>query len=157
MGGNIGPTRGGSSPLALLKKGSEVANLDDFSLMGKRMERPLQSRVDTGSSLAKDLGVFVLAFPRFKPTATSWPGRSVLKLAFLQLKVTATTWSERGKGEHVRLRGRHAVPAASLRRDAWLGGVTREAPAPLPWLRGAAFEMRTPVVEFVPRLKGTAL
>ena len=29
VGGNIGPTRGGSFPLALLEKGNEVANLDD--------------------------------------------------------------------------------------------------------------------------------
>ena len=43
VGGNIGPTRGGSFPLALLEKGNEVANLDDSSLMGKRMERPLLS------------------------------------------------------------------------------------------------------------------
>ena len=34
VGGNIGPTRGGSFPSALLEKGNEVANLDD-SLMGK--------------------------------------------------------------------------------------------------------------------------
>ena len=47
VGGNLGPTRGGSFPLALLEKGNEVANLDDFSMMGKRMERPLLARVDT--------------------------------------------------------------------------------------------------------------
>ena len=70
VGGNIGRTRGGSFPLALLEKGNEVANLDDSSLMGKRMERPLLSRVNTGSSLTKDLGVSVLAFPHLKPTAT---------------------------------------------------------------------------------------
>ena len=35
VGGNIGPTRGGSFPLALLEKGNEVANLDDSSLIGK--------------------------------------------------------------------------------------------------------------------------
>ena len=33
VGGNIGPTRGGSFPLALLEEGNEVANLDDSSLM----------------------------------------------------------------------------------------------------------------------------
>ena len=33
--GNIGPTRGGSFPSALLEKGNEVADLDDSSLMGK--------------------------------------------------------------------------------------------------------------------------
>ena len=44
VGGNIGRTRGGYFPLALLEKGNEVANLDDSSVMGKRMERPLQSR-----------------------------------------------------------------------------------------------------------------
>ena len=53
VGGNIGPTRGGSFLSALLEKGNEVANLDDSSLMGKRMERPLLSRVNTGSSLTK--------------------------------------------------------------------------------------------------------
>ena len=62
VGGNIGPTRGGSFPLALLEKGNEVANLDDSSLMGKRIERPLLSRVNTGSSLAKDLGVLALVW-----------------------------------------------------------------------------------------------
>ena len=35
VGGNIGLTRGGSFPLALLEKENEVANLDDPSLMGK--------------------------------------------------------------------------------------------------------------------------
>ena len=99
----------------------------------------------------------VLAFPHLKPTDTSWPGRSVLELAFPHLKPTATTWSARGEGEHVRLGGRRAVAAASLLRDAWLGGVVREAPAPLPWLGGAAFEMRTPVAEFMPQLRETAL
>ena len=75
MDGNIGPTRGGSFPLALLEKGNEVANLDDSSLIGKRMERPLLSRLNTGSSLTKDLGVLVLAFPYLKPTATTWSER----------------------------------------------------------------------------------
>ena len=71
MGGNIGRTRGGSFPLALLDKRNEVANLYDSSLMRKRMERPLLSRVNTGSSLTKDLGVVMLAFPHLKPTTTS--------------------------------------------------------------------------------------
>ena len=57
VGGNIGPTRGGSFPLALLEEGNEVAKLDNSSLMGKRIERPLLSRGSTGSNLAKDLGV----------------------------------------------------------------------------------------------------
>ena len=108
MGGNISPTREGSSALALLAKGNEVANLDDSSLMGKEIERPLLSRGNTGSSFAK-ISVLVLAFPPLKPTATSWPGRSVLELAFPHLKPTATTWSEKGEGEHVRLGGRRAV------------------------------------------------
>ena len=43
VGGNVGPTRRGFFPLALLEKGNEVANLDDSSLMGKRKERPLLS------------------------------------------------------------------------------------------------------------------
>ena len=50
VGGNMGPTRGGSFPLGLLEKGNEVAHLDDSSFMGKRMERPLLSRVNTKSS-----------------------------------------------------------------------------------------------------------
>ena len=70
VGGNTGPIRGSSFPLALSEKGNEVANLDDSSVMGKRMERPLLSRVNTGSSLTKDLSVLVLAFPHLKPTAT---------------------------------------------------------------------------------------
>ena len=112
VGGNIRPTREGSFAFALLGKGNEVANLDDSSLVGKWIEHPLLSRGNTGSSLAKDLGVLELAFPH--------------------LKLTATTWSERGEGEHVRLGGRPAVAAASLLRDAWLGAAAGEAQAPLP-------------------------
>ena len=59
VGGNIGPTRGGSFQSALLEKGNEIANLDDSFLMGKRIERPLLARGNTGSSLAKDLGALV--------------------------------------------------------------------------------------------------
>ena len=106
VGGNIGPTRGGSFPLALSEKGNGVANIDS-SLMGKRIERPQLSRGNTGSSLAKDLGVLVLAFSYLKPTAT--------------------TWSERGEGEHVRLGGRSAIAASSSLRDAWLGGAALES------------------------------
>ena len=75
MGGNKSPTREGSFPLGLLEKGDEVANLIDFSLMGKRIGRPLLSRRNTRSSLAKDLGVFALAFPHLKPITTTWSGR----------------------------------------------------------------------------------
>ena len=121
VGGNIYPTREGSFPLALLEKGNEVANLDDSSLTGKRIERPLLSRGNTGSSLGKYLGVFVLAFPHLKPTVSSWSGGSVLEMAFPHLKPTATTWSEREEDERVRVRGRRAVAAASLLRDAWRG------------------------------------
>ena len=102
VGGNISPTREGSFPLALLEKGNKVANLDDSSLMGKRIERPLLSRGNTGSSLAKDLDVLVLTFPPLKRTATSWSGRSVVELAFSHLKPTATTWSEEERVKHVR-------------------------------------------------------
>ena len=72
-GGNIFLARGGSFPLVLLEEGDEVAKLVDPSLMEKRIERPLQSRGNTGSSLAKCLGVKVLglAFPHLKPTASS--------------------------------------------------------------------------------------
>ena len=80
VSGNTGPTRGGSFLLALLEKENEVANLEDSSVMGKRMERALLSRVNTGSSLTKDLGVLVLAFAHLKPTATSWPARSVFRV-----------------------------------------------------------------------------
>ena len=93
--------------------------------------------MNTGSSLTKDLVVLVLAFPHLKPTAS--------------------TWSERGEGEHVREGGRRAVAASSLLRDAWLGGAAPEAQAPLPRLKGAAFETRPPVAEFMPRLRRTAL
>ena len=81
----------------------------------------------------------------------------MLELAFPHLKPTATTWSERGEGEHVREGGRRAVAASSLLRDAWLGGAAPEAQAPLPWVRGVAFETCPPVAEFMPRLRGTAL
>ena len=69
MGGNIGPTRGGSFPLALLEKGNGIANLDDSSLMGKKIKRSLLPRENTGSSVTKDLGGLVLAFPHLKLTA----------------------------------------------------------------------------------------
>ena len=75
MVGNKSPTREGSFPLGLLEKGDKVANLLDSSLVGKRIERPLLSRENTGSSLAKDLGVLALAFPHIKPTTTSWSER----------------------------------------------------------------------------------
>ena len=78
-------------------------------------------------------------------------------MTFPHLKPTATTWSERGEGEHVRVGGRRAVAAPSLLCDAWRGGAVPEAQAPLPWLRGAAFETRPPVAEVMPRLRGTAL
>ena len=154
--GNIRPIREGSFALALLEKGNEVANLDDSSLMGKRIERPLLSRGNTGLSLAKQLGV-VLAFPHLKPTATSWPEVGVLEEAFPHLKPTVATRSERGEGEHFRVRKRRAVAASVLLRDAWPGGAVPEAQAPLPWLRGAAFETRPPIAEFMPWLRGTAM
>ena len=59
-------------PSGLLEKGDEVANLVDSFWMEKRAERPLLSRAKTRSSLVKDLGVLVLAFPHLKSTATSW-------------------------------------------------------------------------------------
>ena len=127
----MSPTQEGSFPLSILEKGDEKAHTVDPSLMGKRIERPLLSRGNTGSSLTKDLGVLVLAFPHLKPTATSWPGRCFWELAFPHLEPTATTWSERAEGEHVRLGGRHAVAVASLLRDAWLGGAARKAQAPV--------------------------
>ena len=125
-----------SFPLGLLEKGDEVATLVDSSLMGKRFERHPLSRENAGSSPAKDLGVLVLAFSHLKPTATTWSGRG---------------------GEHVHLVERRAVAAASLLLDAWLGRAALGAQAPLPFLRGAALETRTPVVELMPWLTGTAL
>ena len=83
-------------------------------------------------------------------------GKKCLELASPHLRPTATTWSERGEGLHVRLGRRRAVAAASSPRDAWLGEVTRDARAPLPWPRWAAFETRTPVADFMPQLTGTA-
>ena len=83
--------------------------------------------------------------------------KSVLELAFPHLKPTGTTWSERGESEHIRLKGRRAVAAASLLRDAWLEEAARKAQAPVPWLREAAIETHTPVAEFMPRLRVTPL
>ena len=68
--------RGSSFLLALLEERDEVARLVGFSLMGKRIERLLLSRGNTGSTLVKDLGVFGLTFPHLKPTAASRSGRS---------------------------------------------------------------------------------
>ena len=50
-------TRGGSIPSVLLEKGNKIDNRADSSLMETRTERPLLSRANTGSSLAKYLGV----------------------------------------------------------------------------------------------------
>ena len=77
VGGHKRPTREGSFPLALTEKREEVANLIDYFFTGKRIERSLMSRGNTGSSPARNLGVLVLAFPHLKPNATSWSGRSV--------------------------------------------------------------------------------
>ena len=67
VGGNQSLTREVSFPLGLLEKGDEVAKLVDSSMMGKRIERPLLSRGNTGSSLAKDLGVLMLAHTSNRP------------------------------------------------------------------------------------------
>ena len=77
VGSKLRPTREGFFPLDLLEKGDEVADVADSSLMGKRIERPLLSRGNTGSSVSKYLGGLVLAFPHLKPTTTPWPERSV--------------------------------------------------------------------------------
>ena len=37
------------------------------------------------------------------------------------------------------------------------GGGARKAQAPVPWLIGATFGERTPIAEFMPRLRETAL
>ena len=95
--GNTGFTQGGSFPLCLLEKGDEVANLVDSSLMEKRTKRPLLSRANTGSSLAKGLGVLVLAFPHLKLTATSWSENVFRGSAVPHLEPTATAWSGRGR------------------------------------------------------------
>ena len=58
--------------LGILEKGDEVTNFVDSSFMEKKTERPPLSRAKTGSSLIKDLGVLVLAFPHLNPTTTSW-------------------------------------------------------------------------------------
>ena len=137
MVGNIRPTRESYFLLDLSEKGNEVANLIDTFMMEKRIERPLLSRGNTVPSLAEDLGVYC------------WLSHNP--------KQTATTWSGRDEGEHVRPGGPRAVAEASLLRNAWLGEVTLEAPDPLPWLRGASFETRTPVPDFMSRLKGAAL
>ena len=118
VGGNKRSTRESSFPLGLLEKGDEVATLVDSSLVGKRMERPLLSRENNGSSVERDLGVLVLAFPHLKPTAILWSGRSALELAFPHLKPTANIWSGREGGEHVRFVDRRAIASASLLLDA---------------------------------------
>ena len=120
--GNNVSTQGGSFPLCLLEKGAEVANLVDSSLMEKRTERPLLSRANTGSSLAKDLGVLVLP----SHTSNRPPPRGQKKVfrgsTVPHLKPTATAWSGRGGDEHVRVKRRRAVTAATLLHDACLGG-----------------------------------
>ena len=70
-GGNNVFNRGCSFSVALSERGDEVANRVDSSSMLKRTECPLLSQANTGSSLAKDDGVLVLAFPHLKPAATS--------------------------------------------------------------------------------------
>ena len=108
------------SPQSCLLYTSDAA--DDSSLMGNRIERPLLSRGNTGSSFAKDLGVLVLAFQHLKPTAISWPGRRVVQLAFPHLKPIAATWSERGEGEHIRLGGRRTRRSSLVAARRVAGG-----------------------------------
>ena len=123
--------------------------------MEKRTERPLLSRANIGSSLSKDLGVLVLTFPHLKSTATSWSEKVFRGSTVPHLKPTATSWSGRRGDEHIRVKRRRAVAAAILSRDACLGGGARKAQAPVPWLMGAAFGARTPIAEFMPRLRET--
>ena len=68
VGGNKSPTREGSFPLGLSERGDEVADLVDSSLMG--VERPLLSPGNTGSSLAKDLGVLAVSYTHLRAHET---------------------------------------------------------------------------------------
>ena len=71
-GGNNTFTRGDSVPSGLLKKRDEVLHLVDSTLMGKtKTDHPQLSRANTGSSLANNVGILVLAFPHLKPIAAS--------------------------------------------------------------------------------------
>ena len=56
-------TRERSFPLSILGTGDEVAVLLDSCVMEKRIERPLLSPSETGSSLAKFIRGLELAFP----------------------------------------------------------------------------------------------
>ena len=114
-------TRGGSLPLCFLEKGDEVANLVDSFLMEKITERPLLSRANTGSSLAKDLGVLVLALAHLKSTSISWSEKVFRGSTVSHLKTTAIAWSGKGGDEHIRVKGDADVAAAILLRGASLG------------------------------------
>ena len=73
---NIFLARGSSFPLAVLEEGNEVARFVCSYLMGKRMERPIPSQGNAGSTLVNGLGVLLLTFPHLKPTAASRSGKS---------------------------------------------------------------------------------
>ena len=126
--------------------------------MEKTTERPLLSRANTGSSLAKYLSVLVLAFPHLKKP----PPRGQKKCLRIDRPTPQTDRHrlvrerERGDG-HVRVKRRRAVTAGILLRDACLEGKRARAQAPVPWLMGAAFGARNPIAEFMRRLRETAL
>ena len=130
-------TRGSSFPLCLLEKGDEVANLVDSSLTEKTDRAPAVIASKHRIEPRKYLGVLVLAFPHLKPTSTAWSGR--------------------GGDEHIRVKRRRAVAASYIVARRVPGGGARTAQAPVPWLMGAAFGARTPIAEFMPRLKETAV
>ena len=156
-GGNDGFTRGGFFPLGLLEKGNEVANLVESSFMEKkRTERPLLSRANTESSLAKDLSVLVLAFPHLKPTVTSW---SEIMFDGRQ-RLSSNHPPPPGQGEMGMSKFALNGDASSPQLYCWATrtrGAARKAPAPVPWMMRMAFGARTPMAEFMPPLRETAL
>ena len=107
-------------------------------LWTKKIERPLLSQTNIGSSLSKYFGVLVFAFLYLKPTATSWSEKVFEGLPSYNSNRPPPHGQEKGMGEHVLLKRRRAVTAAMLLRDACLGGPSK-AHALVPWLMGAAF------------------
>ena len=105
-------------PLREGRRGSKYCRL---FIDGKKTERPLLLRANTGSNLAKYLHGFVLEFPHLKQTATSWAGK--LCEGRSSHASTDRHRMDRKRGdEHVSVERRRAIIAAILMCEACLGG-----------------------------------
>ena len=126
--------------------------------MEQRTERPLLSRERTGSSLATDLGVLVVAFPHLKPTATSREWSEKLfegRPSHTSNRPPPPGQREGGMNTFAQKGDAPPPQLYCCATRAWEGA--RKAQAPVLWLTGTTFGARTPTAECMPPLRGTAL